>query len=148
MCLPKWPIFNTQERWTSFPIFYKTFAVVCWLQFSEILNLNLNYQDLLCHLLHPTLDPSHLPDMRDYFAGGAKPSQFDAEYPTAGREGTEPSRISFEYGIAQLYYLFLFVEGLRPQSSIGDSVGSNAAGFGVRSRLASVFRTNPSHLLA
>ncbi|GFT85353.1 hypothetical protein NPIL_70401 [Nephila pilipes] len=84
------------------------------LQPSEVLNLNLNYQDLLSqHLkaLHPTLDPSHVPDMRDHLRVEIEPSQFNAEYPEQLVEkgyGAYPYFLWKEYGITQLYYLFLW----------------------------------------
>ncbi|GFS84265.1 hypothetical protein NPIL_128841 [Nephila pilipes] len=84
------------------------------LQPSEVLPLKLNYQDLLSQLLkvlHPTLDPSHVPDMRDHLRVEIEPSQFDAEYPEQLAEkgyGAYPYFLWKEYGITQLYYLFLW----------------------------------------
>ncbi|GFS29877.1 hypothetical protein NPIL_235161 [Nephila pilipes] len=50
---------------------------------SEVLPLNLSYQDLLSqHLkqVHPTHDPSHVPNMREYVRVEIEPIQFDEEY--------------------------------------------------------------------
>ncbi|GFT31786.1 hypothetical protein NPIL_657731 [Nephila pilipes] len=107
----KWPISTTRKMLASFSNFYKTFSMA--LQPSEVLPLNLSYQDLLSqHLkeLHPTHDPSHVPNMREYVRVEIEPSQFSQEYAEQLVEkgyGAYPYFIWKEYGITKLYYLLL-----------------------------------------
>ncbi|GFU42226.1 hypothetical protein NPIL_350281 [Nephila pilipes] len=78
------------------------------LQPSEVLPLNLSYQDLLSqHLkeLHPTHDPSHVPNMRECVRVEIEPSQFDEEYAeqlAVKGYGAYPYFIWKEYGITKL----------------------------------------------
>ncbi|GFT16654.1 hypothetical protein NPIL_239691 [Nephila pilipes] len=80
---------------------------------SEVLPLNLSNQDLLSqHLkqLHPTHDPSHVPNMREHLRVEIEPSQFDEEYAEQLAEkayGPYPYFTWKEYGITKLYYQLL-----------------------------------------